>query len=90
MRKFKHVKNIGNMEMNYIIILDFCVGCVNVIKLTEEEKKKSYQYDDFEDFLCTLEEKYGFKVDNCQWMGVETLETYYYENGALSDNSPFV
>lgn len=69
------------METNYITILDFCGGYVNIIKLTEEEKRQAEGYDDFEEFLCTLEDKYGFKVNNCQWMISETLEIYRYENG---------
>ena len=27
------------MEINYVIILDFCSGYLNIIHLTEEEKK---------------------------------------------------
>ena len=50
------------METNYIIILDFCGGYLNIIHLTEEEKKESEKYEDFETFLSTLEEKYGFRL----------------------------
>ena len=46
------------MEPKYVIILDFCIGALNIIKLTEEELKESEKYDDFEEFLSTLEEKY--------------------------------
>lgn len=46
------------METNYIIILDFSVGEVIRIKLTEEQMQESERYDDFEDYLKTLEEKY--------------------------------
>ena len=53
------------MEPKYVIILDFCTGALNIIKLIEEELTESENYDDFEDFLSTLEEKYGFKLDNC-------------------------
>lgn len=49
------------METNYVIILDFCGGYLNIIHLTDEEIKESEQYEDFEEFLCTLEE---FKVVN--------------------------
>ena len=69
------------MEPNYLIVLDFCGDYLNVIKLTEQEKKESEKYEDFEAFLSTLEEKYGFRVSNCQWMTTETLQVYYYENG---------
>ena len=69
------------METNYVIILDFCGGYLNIIHLTEEEKKQSEEYEDFESFLSTLEEKYGFRLSNCQWMTCETLQVYHYENG---------
>lgn len=43
------------METNYVIILDFCGGYLNIIHLTEEEKKESEKYEDFESFLSTIE-----------------------------------
>lgn len=64
------------MEPKCVIILDFCVGVLNIIKLTEEELLESENYDDFESFLSTLEEKYGFKLNNCQWLTTETLNIY--------------
>ena len=73
------------MEPKYVIILDFCVGVLNIIKLTQEELQESENYDDFESFLSTLEEKYGFKLDNCQWMTTETLNIYWYEDGQETD-----
>ncbi len=69
------------METNYVIILDFCGGYLNIIHLTEEEKRQSEEYEDFESFLSTLEEKYGFRLSNCQWMTCETLQVYHYEDG---------
>lgn len=35
------------MEINYLIILDFTNGCLNIIKPTPEEKEEAYKYDDF-------------------------------------------
>lgn len=69
------------MEPNYVIILDFCGGYLNIIHLSEEEKKESEKYEDFESFLSTLEEKYGFRLNDCNWMTTETLQVYRYENG---------
>ena len=69
------------METNYVIILDFCGGYLNIIHLTEEEKKAVDNYDDFESFLSTLEDKYGFRLNDCQWMTTETIQIYRYENG---------
>ena len=28
-----------------------------------------------------LEDKYGFRLNNCQWMITENLNVYWYENG---------
>lgn len=69
------------MEPKYVIILGFCTGVLNIIRLTEEELQESENYDDFESFLSTLEYKYGFKLNNCQWMTTENLRVYWYENG---------
>ena len=73
------------MEPKYVIILDFCVGALNIIKLTKEELQESENYDDFESFLSTLEEKYGFNLNNGQWMTTENLQVYWYENGRETD-----
>ena len=73
------------MEPKYVIILDFCTGALNIIKLTEEELLESENYDDFESFLSTIEEKYDFNLNNCQWMTTETLNIYWYENGQKTD-----
>lgn len=69
------------MGPKYVLILDFCVGCLNIIRLTDEELRESENYDDFEDFLITIEGKYGFKLNNCQWMVIENLDIYCYQNG---------
>ena len=29
------------MEPKYVLILDFCIGCLNIIMLTDEELKES-------------------------------------------------
>ena len=31
--------------------------------------------------LSTIEEKYGFRLSNCQWMTTEELNICRYENG---------
>ena len=69
------------MEPKYVLILDFCVGCLNIIELTYEELEKSEKYEDFESFLVTLEDKYGFNLRNSQWMTTETLSVYRYKDG---------
>ena len=69
------------MEPRYVIILDFCIGALNIIRLTDEEVKESEQYNDFEEYLSTLEDKYGFRLNNCQWMTTENLSVYWYKDG---------
>lgn len=69
------------MEPNYVLVLDFCTGCLNIIKLTDEELQESEKYDNFESFLSTIEEKYGFRLSDCSWMTTERLEIHQYENG---------
>lgn len=73
------------MGPKYVLILDFCVGCLNIIRLTDEELRESENYDDFEDFLITIEGKYGFRLNNCQWMVIENLDIYCYQNGEETD-----
>ena len=60
------------METNYIIILNFSVGEVIRIRLDKEQLEESEKYDDFEVYLSTLEEKYGFRLKDCLWMVTET------------------
>lgn len=69
------------MEPRYVLILDFCTGYLNIIHLTDEELRESENYEDFEEFLSTLEEKYVFRLKDCHWMTTETLNICRYENG---------
>lgn len=69
------------MEPKYVLILDYCCGALNIIELTEKEINESYNYEDFESFLETLEEKYGFRLKDCNWMTTESLSIYRYKNG---------
>ena len=56
------------MEPKYVLILDFFVGCLNIIRLTDEELRES-------------EERYGFRLNSCQWMVTENLDIHCYQNG---------
>lgn len=69
------------MEPKYVLILDYCIGTLSIIKLTDEEINESYNYEDFESFLMTIEEKYGFRLSDCNWMVSENLNIYRYKNG---------
>ena len=62
------------MKTNYLIILDYSVGEVIKIKLTPKQIEESEKYDDFEEFLSTLEEKYDFRLKDCLWMCTENYQ----------------
>lgn len=66
------------MDVNYIIILDFCTATVIKIRLSKQQIEEFHKYNDFEEFLFTLEPKYGFQVKDCSWMACETLNEEYY------------
>lgn len=66
------------METNYIIILDYSVGEVIKIKLTQEQIEESEKYDDFEIYLSTLEEEYDFRLKDCVWMCTEKYQERSY------------
>ena len=61
------------MECTYLILLDYCVGEVIKVKLTESEKQQLDQTEDHEDFLYSIEDKYDFKVSQVSWMLCENL-----------------
>ena len=66
------------MDINYIVLLDCSVGEVIKIRLSAEEKIESEKYDDFSEFLETLEDKYGFNLNCCSWMSCEVLSERSY------------
>lgn len=61
------------METNYIVLFDYSDGEIIKIKLSESEKLKLEEYENLEDFLEKLEDKYNFRLSNCYWMSVEQL-----------------
>lgn len=66
------------MEPRYIIVMDFSIGELIKIRLTDEQLKASEKYDDFGDFLSTLEEDYDFRVKNCLYMTCHNLTERNY------------
>ncbi|MCM1293357.1 MAG: hypothetical protein NC111_05890 [Bacteroides sp.] len=66
------------MEPRYIILMDFSIGELIKFKLTDEELKASEEFEDFSDFLSTLEDKYDFKLKDCLYMTVETFSERSY------------
>ena len=66
------------MKTNYLVLLDYSVGELIKIRLTEQEKIESESYQDFEEFISTLEDKYDFRLSNCSWMSCEVLSERSY------------
>lgn len=61
------------MEPRYVIIMDFSTGELIKIRLSDEQLKASEEYDDFGDFLATLEDDYGFRVKDSLYMTCQNL-----------------
>ena len=68
------------MKANFLILLDCSVGELIKIRLSEEEKIESESYEDFEEFICTLEDKYNFRLSDCSWMSCDVLSERSYSN----------
>ncbi|MBR2457404.1 MAG: hypothetical protein IKB31_09685 [Bacteroidaceae bacterium] len=66
------------MKANFLILLDCSVGELIKIRLSEEEKIESESYEDFEEFICTLEDKYNFRLSDCSWMSCDVLSERSY------------
>ena len=65
-------------QTKFVILLDYTGGTLIKIKLTEEELERSLEYEDFEDFLHTLEDKYEFRLRDCEWMSVDEITEREY------------
>ena len=61
-----------------LFVLLASVGELIKIRLTEQEKIESESYQNFEEFIYTLEDKYDFKLSNCSWMSCEILSERSY------------
>lgn len=68
-----------------LYVLDFCVGCLNKIELTDEEAK-DYEENysgDLEAFVDKIDERYGFRAKDSQWMLADEPYEYEYRDGKL-------
>lgn len=74
------------MEPRYVLLLDYNSGNLTIIRLTDDELKASELYDDFEEFLATLEDRYQFRLKDCNWMTTESLTIYRYKDGKEVSN----
>lgn len=77
------------MKPNYVTIINIC-GYVKIIQLTEEELRESEQYEDFEEFLFTLEDKYDFTVNHSVWCTTEELNVSCYKDGKEVEHAKLV
>lgn len=66
------------MEPRYIILMDFSTGELIKIKLTEAELKASGEFETFEEFLDTFEDKYDFRVKDYLFMTCQILSERNY------------
>lgn len=58
--------------------MDFSTEELIKIKLSDQKLKESEEYDDFEEFLSTLENKYGFRLKDCLYMTCHNLSERNY------------
>lgn len=56
---------------------------LTIIQLTEDERKRSEEFGDFEDFLLTLEGKYNFCLQDCYWITAESPDVRWYKDGRV-------
>ena len=66
------------MEPNYVILMDFSTGGRIKIKLTEDELKASEEFESFDGFLATVEDKYEFRLKDSLYMTVHTYSERSY------------
>lgn len=69
---------MSKKQTKFVLLLDYTGGTLIKIKLTEEEQEKSLEYEDFEEFLHTLEDKYEFRLRDCEWMSVDEITEREY------------
>jgi hypothetical protein len=69
---------MSKKHTKFVLLLDYTGGTLIKIQLTGEELKEAEKYEDFEDFLHTLEEKYEFSLRDCEWMSVNEITEREY------------
>jgi len=65
-------------QTKFVLLLDYTGGTLIKIQLTDEELKEAKKYEDFEDFLHMLEDKYEFRLRDCEWMSVNEITEREY------------
>lgn len=64
---------MSKKQTKFVLLLDYAGGTLIKIQLTKKEQEESLEYEDFEDYLHTLEDKYEFRLRNCEWMSVDEI-----------------
>ena len=64
-----------------IVLLCYSTSEVLFINLTPEEIKKSEEYDNFEEFLYTLQNRYSFRLKDCYWLVTDDPQVTVYKEG---------
>lgn len=76
------VRRIGiirdGMEPRYIILMDFPTGELIKIRLMDEQLTASEEYEDFGEFLSSLEDEYDFRLKDCLYMTCHNLSERNY------------
>ena len=69
---------MSEKQTRYVLLLNYAGGTVIKTRLTEEELRVSERFEDFEEFLVTLENKYDFRLRDCEWMSTDELMELEY------------
>lgn len=69
---------MSKKQTKFVLLLDYAGGTLIKIQLTKKEQEESLEYEDFEDFLHTLEDKYEFRLRDCEWMSVNEITEREY------------
>lgn len=74
------------MEPDLLIILDYSLGRLIRIHLTDSEREESKNYGDFETYISeVLEERYHFRLKDSYWLLTDVLEETEYFDGSPVD-----
>ena len=66
-------ENSRTKRMKYLALLDCSIPRVRIIKLDSEDEALLENSREGLDFICQVEEKYGFSESQCSWMLMDEL-----------------
>ena len=59
--------------MKYLALLDYSIPKVRIIKLDSEDEELLENCEVGSDFIYQVEDKYGFRENQCSWMLMDEL-----------------